>query len=80
VSICGSKEPVYARTSGVLFLKTNLLEVLEDHMSVVCVSAIPASDFQQVSSCMFVCTQTQTQTHNLYTNCDVLVDNFFPPS
>ena len=78
MSICGSKEPVYARTSGVLFLKTNLLEVLEDHMSVVCVSAIPASDFEKVSNCMFV--RTQTQTYNLYTNCDVLVDNFFPPS
>ncbi|XP_065904261.1 midasin-like isoform X2 [Dysidea avara] len=38
------------RPSGVLSLKTNLLEVLEDHMCVVCINPIPASDFEQIIS------------------------------
>ena len=52
------QEPVFARPSGVLSLKTNLLEVLEDHMCVVCINPIPASDFEQVSendSEVFLC-------------------------
>jgi len=46
---------VFARPSGVLSLKTNLLEVLEDHMCVMYISPIPAGDFEQVSVCVRVC-------------------------
>ena len=44
---------MFGRPSGVLSLKTNLLEVLEDHMCVVCIAPIPASDFEQVSESFY---------------------------